>query len=218
MRLNISGAIIPNHYKKAYDWFGMESTCPGDVRKILSEANGQPVDVYINSPGGYLTEGTEIYSLLAEYKGGGVNKVMGLAASAASIIAVSRWCVMSPVAQMMIHNVQGGGEGDYRDVHKAAAALDTACEAIAAAYVKKTGKSEEEVRRMMDDETWLTAQQALENGLVDEIMEPSLTASFSSAMLPQAVVEKTLEMLDIQKAEKLEQAKAHLEQLEKNNW
>ena len=87
MKLNIKGTIVPNDYKHVYDYFGIESTSAKDVSDALDAANGQPLEVYINSGGGYVRAGNEIYTLLSEY-GGGVNIKIIFAASAASIATV----------------------------------------------------------------------------------------------------------------------------------
>ena len=69
MRINVYGVIIPNDYKWYFDWFDEDSTCPRDVNNILTEANGEEVEVYINSPGGIIEAGSEIYTMLREYQG-----------------------------------------------------------------------------------------------------------------------------------------------------
>ena len=118
MKLNIKGVIVPNDYKHVYDYFGIESTSAKDVSDALDAANGQPLEVYINSGGGYVRAGNEIYTLLSEY-GGGVNIKIIFAASAASIIAMAGHSAISPVGQLMIHNVASTAEGDYRAMHHA---------------------------------------------------------------------------------------------------
>src|SRR5690554_2248490 len=104
-RINVKGPIIPNSYKWLYDWFDEDSTCPNDVEKVLNEANGEAVEVYINSPGGIIDVGSEIYTMLRAYKGDVKIYTVGEACSAASIIAMARYCEMSPTALMMVHCV-----------------------------------------------------------------------------------------------------------------
>ena len=182
MRINIYGVIIPNDYKWYYDWLDEDSTCPRDVNNILNEANGEEVEVYINSPGGIIDAGSEIYTMLREYQGGIKIKIVGQACSAASIIAMAGHCEMSPTALMMVHCVSTYAGGNHADMEHMAEVLRTADDALANAYVAKTGMSKEEVLAMMENETWLTAEQAKEKGLIDGIMfeekEPlRLTAS-----------------------------------------
>ena len=182
MRINIYGVIIPNDYKWYFDWFDEDSTCPRDVNNILNEANGEEVEVYINSPGGIIEAGSEIYTMLREYQGGIKIKVVGQACSAASIIAMAGHCEMSPTALMMVHCVSTRASGNHNDMEKTAEVLRTADDALSNAYMAKSGMSKEEALEMMEKETWLTAHQAKERGLVDAIMfeEPEplkLTAS-----------------------------------------
>lgn len=212
MRINIKGAIIPSDYKHVYDFFDMESTSPKDIASALDAAGGQPVDVYINSGGGYVTAGNEIYTALSEYSGGVTIKII-YAASAASVIAMAGHSLISPVGQMMIHNVYSSADGDYRAMRQASDRLDTACDALATAYMRKTGKSREEIRAMMDAETWVDARRAVELGLVDEVMGGDLVASAESGLLPESVVQKTLAMFRDQNAAELAQAKNDYETL-----
>lgn len=169
-RINVYGVIIPNDYKWYYDWFDEDSTCPRDVIKVLNEANGEEVEVYINSPGGIIEAGSEIYTALREYQGEIKIKIVGEACSAASIIAMAGYCEMSPTALMMVHCVSSGARGNHSAMEKMAEVLRTADDALSNAYVSKTGMSKNEVLQMMEDETWLTAEQAKEKGLVDAIM------------------------------------------------
>lgn len=182
MRINIYGVIIPNDYKWYFDWFDEDSTCPRDVNNILNEANGEEVEVYINSPGGIIEAGSEIYTMLREYQGDIKIKIVGQACSAASIIAMARHCEMSPTALMMVHCVSTCASGNHNDMEKTAEVLRIADDALSNAYMAKSGMSKEEALEMMEKETWLTAHQAKERGLVDAIMfeesEPlKLTAS-----------------------------------------
>ena len=182
MRINIYGVIIPNDYKWYYDYLDEDCTCPRDVNNVLAEANGEEVEVYINSPGGVIDAGSEIYTMLREYPGDIKIKVVGQACSAASIIAMAGHCEMSPTALMMVHCVSTYAGGNHADMEHMAEVLRTADDALSNAYVAKTGMNKEEVLAMMEKETWLTAEQAKEKGLIDGIMfeekEPlRLTAS-----------------------------------------
>lgn len=181
-KINIKGVIIPNSYKWFYNWFKEDSTCPNDVQKVLDEANGGDVECYINSPGGVIEAGSEIYTILRSYKGEVKIYIVGQACSAASIIAMARHCEMSPTALMMVHCVSTRASGNHADMEHTAEVLRTADDALSNAYMAKSGMSKEEVLEMMEKETWLTAEQAKERGLIDGIMfeekEPlRLTAS-----------------------------------------
>lgn len=168
--------MIPNDYKWFYDWFEEDSTCPRDVQKVLDAvADGDEIEVYINSPGGVIDVGSEIYTLLR-----GQNNVKiyitGEACSAASIVAMAGYCEMSPTALMMVHCVSSGVRGNHSDMEHMAEVLRTADRALCTAYVAKTGMSETEALELMEHETWLTAEQAKERGLIDTIMfeEPEI--------------------------------------------
>lgn len=194
VRIDVKGPIISNDEAWIYEWFEIEATSPKKVTSKLEQANGQPVTVYINSPGGYVDEGSEIYTELKNYSGHVEVQIVGLAASAASVIAMAGDTVkISPTAQIMIHNASMGYRGDHRDMEKASEILKITDKAIVNAYVIKSGMSEEDLLEKMADETWMGAQKALEYKLVDEIMfmdnAIKLTASSSTSnMIPQKVI------------------------------
>jgi ATP-dependent Clp protease protease subunit len=169
-RIDIKGVIIPNDYKWFFDWLEMDATCPKDVEAKLEEAKGGDVEVYINSPGGIIVVGSEIYTALRSYKGDVKIYIVGEACSAASVIAMAGYCEMSPTALMMVHCVWTGATGNHSVMEHAAEVLRTADEALANAYMAKSGMTKEEVLDMMDHETWLTAEKAKEKGLIDGIM------------------------------------------------
>lgn len=187
MRLNIYGDIVPNNDAWIYDYLEMDCTCPSRVVAALEDAKGQPVDVYINSGGGDIFAGSEIYSAIRSYTGKTTLHVVGLAASAASVIACAGQCLISPTAMMMVHNVTGTFGGDCHDMDKAAELLRKANSAISAAYVAKTGMTEEEALAMMDHETWITAKQAVEHKLADAIEEPAKQPTQMAASMGMAL-------------------------------
>jgi ATP-dependent protease ClpP protease subunit len=184
---------VPSDDKYIYDWYGIEATSPKEVSDALDKARGQPVDVEINSGGGDIFAGSEIYTALRSYKGGVNVFIVGLAASAASVIAMAGKSQMSPTAMMMVHNVSSYAEGDYRDMGHQSEVLQKANKTIASAYVAKSGMSEKDALAMMDNETWLTAQQAVDKKLVDKVMfsDNAKMASAFNGLLPQSVIDKT---------------------------
>ena len=213
MKLKIKGDIIDNDSKWLYDLFEIDATCPKDVDAILDACEeGEPLDVEISSGGGMIHAGSEIYTALLDYKKGPVTiKVTGLAASAASVIAMAGRCEMSPTALMMIHNVSGGARGDYRDMEHFAEILRTANESLITAYARKTGLDRKELARMMDKETWITAERAVELGFADAIIgdaeiEP-LVASTGLTINPEAI-EKIRAMMRAKEAEDTKTKKA----------
>lgn len=176
MELNINGDITMNADKWMYDYFGMACTCPDDVKKALKEKPaGEKLTVNINSGGGSVQAGQEIYSLLHNRTDVEI-KIQSMAYSAASVIAMASRCEISPVAMLMIHNVSMSGAcGDYHDMQKNAEILQQMNAALASAYTAKTGKSQGEILELMDKETWITAEKALEMGFVDGIIKQPVT-------------------------------------------
>lgn len=174
-KIMIKGAIVSNNDYPVYEWLDIEATSPKMIQSQLAEANGQPVEVDINSGGGDVFAGSEIYSALRAYSlnGGRVTvNIVGLAASAASVIAMAGDVVrITPVGQIMVHNAHiNGASGDYRDMNHMSGVLKNVNQTLANAYRLKTGKTEAELLAMLDDETWLTPEQALRHGFVDEIL------------------------------------------------
>lgn len=198
LKIKVNGPIISNGDKWFYDWFEEEATCPNDVLGALTD-NNEDVELSINSYGGLLDSGNEIYTALRNYPGKVTANVI-MAGSAASIIAMSADVVkMSPVGQIMIHNVQMGAGGDYHDMDKASEILQKSNKSIASAYEAKTGKSHEEILALMDRETWMTAQEAVELGFADEIMfeiqeKPLLVANGANNMINPKIIAKVREL------------------------
>lgn len=192
--INIKGAIIPNEDKWIYEIFEMDATCPKDVLNELDGLQGEPIQVTINSGGGDVHSASEIYTELKGYAGRVEGRIVGIAASAASVIAMAAdHLKMSPTAEMMIHNAAMLAWGDHRDMDKAADILRITNKAVASAYRYKSGMSEEELLELMNVETWLTAEMAKEKNLVDEVMfeddQVRMVASAPGA-LPQQVINK----------------------------
>lgn len=194
MKIDVKGVIIPNDDAWIYEWFEIDHTNPAKVESALAEAGGEDVDVEINSGGGDVFAGSEIYSAIRAYEGKVKIHVTGIAASAASVIAMAGDSDISPTAQMMLHNVSMMQSGDYHDHDKASEILQTANKAVAAAYVEKTGMEEKDALKLMDKESWLTAAQAVEYGLIDEIAQSKqtgsaqLVAAFGANILPAKLI------------------------------
>lgn len=168
--IEIKGDIIEDDSQWIYDWIGWSYTSPKNVINKLKEANGQSVTLKINSPGGSVFAASEIYTELRNYTGDVNIQIVGLAASAASVIAMAGKSSMSPTAQLMVHNVSTSAGGDYRVMEHTAEILKNANDTIANAYIAKSGMTREEALELMDKESYLSAQKAKELGLIDEIM------------------------------------------------
>lgn len=196
-KIEIKGPIIPDGNKWVYDWFEIPATCPNDVNKALAKMkDDEEVEVIINSGGGSVYAGSEIYTSLKSYKGKTLGRVVGIAASAASVIAMGvKWLEISPTAQIMIHRAETYGGGNKNIFEQTAQVLSGIDASISNAYQIKTGIPTNELLDMMSKETWLTAQQAKEAGFVDAIMfetEQVVVNSIADngGMLPQSVIDK----------------------------
>jgi ATP-dependent protease ClpP protease subunit len=144
-----------------------------------------------------VSAGQEIYSTLLSHKKRVNIHIEGLAASAASIIAMAGTSEISPVGMVMIHNVSGGAQGDYHVMKKSAEVLKQYNAALCAAYCAKTGKKLDAMLTLMDRETWLTADQAVKMGFVDRIMETKteqMVASEFGIRLTQADIERAMDI------------------------
>lgn len=150
-------------------WFGDEVT-PKQFKSELIEDSGD-IFIWINSPGGDVFAASQIYNMLMDYKGQVTVKIDGIAASAASVIAMAGGEVhMSPVSMMMIHNPMTIAFGDTAEMKKAINMLSEVKESIINAYELKTGLSRTKLSSLMDGESWFNSKKAMEMGFADEIM------------------------------------------------
>ena len=150
-------------------WFDDDFT-PQMFKDELNAGSGD-ITVWINSPGGDCVAAAQIYNMLANYKGNVTVKIDGIAASAASVIAMAGHTVlMSPVSMMMIHNPATVAFGDHTEMAKAIEMLEGVKDSIINAYVLKTGLSRAKLSRLMDAETWMDATKAVELGFADDII------------------------------------------------
>ena len=150
-------------------WFDDDVT-PAAFKAELLSGEGD-ITVWINSPGGDCVAASQIYSMLMDYKGAVTVKIDGIAASAASVIAMAGTTVlMAPTALMMVHNPLTMAMGDSEEMKKAIALLDEVKESIINAYEIKTGLSRARLSHLMDAETWLSAHKAVELGFADDLL------------------------------------------------
>ena len=150
-------------------WYDDDVT-PKIFKEELVSGTGD-ITVWINSPGGDCVAAAQIYNMLMEYNGNVTVKIDGIAASAASVIAMAGTKVlMSPVSLMMIHNPLTVAIGDSEEMKKAIDMLSEVKESIINAYELKTGLSRAKLSHMMDSETWMNAQKALDLGFTDGIL------------------------------------------------
>lgn len=178
-------------------WFDDDVT-PRMFKDELMKGNG-PITIWLNSPGGDCVAASQIYSMLMDYKGTVTVKIDGIAASAASVIAMAGTKVlMAPTALMMIHNPATMAFGDHVDMEKAIEMLDEVKESIINAYEIRTGLSHAQLSHMMDDTTWMNAKKAIELGFADDLLrdekhEPDADAEgyeFSDRSVENALINR----------------------------
>lgn len=151
-------------------WFDDDIT-PRMFKEELYSGTG-PITIWINSPGGDCIAASQIYSMLMDYKGEVTVKIDGIAASAASVIAMAGTkVIIAPTALIMIHNPSTSANGDHRDMSKTIEVLNEVKESIINAYEIKTGLSRAVLSHMMDAVTWMNANKAIELGFADEMLE-----------------------------------------------
>ena len=150
-------------------WFDDDIT-PKKFKAELTASAGD-ISVWLNSPGGDVFAASQIYTMLKEYEGKVTVKIDGIAASAASVIAMAGdEIVMSPVAMMMIHNPATVVFGEAADLASGIKLLSEVKESIINAYEQRTGLPRGKISNMMDAETWFSAQKAVELGFCDKIL------------------------------------------------
>ena len=164
-------------------------------------AGSGPITIWINSPGGDCIAASQIYAMLMDYKDDVTVKIDGIAASAASVIAMAGTKVlMAPTALMMIHNPATIAYGDHTDMAKAIEMLEEVKESIINAYEIKTSLSRSRLSHLMDAETWMNAKKAIELGFADGMLEDEKKEAaevsayaFSSRAVANALFNKLVE-------------------------
>lgn len=194
-------------------WFDDDVT-PQLFKEELLSGNGD-ITVWINSPGGDCVAAAQIYNMLREYEGNVTVKIDGIAASAASVIAMAGDKVlMSPVAMIMIHNPMTIAFGDSGEMQRAIDMLASVKDSIINAYELKTGLSRTKLAHLMDAETWMDAGKAVELGFADEIINrrtsvedleiPQVSMLYSKTQVVNSLMDKIAEKCRIQQKETIE--------------
>lgn len=210
-------------------WFDDDVT-PQLFKDELMSGSGN-ITVWINSPGGDCMAAAQIYNMLMDYKGDVTVKIDGIAASAASVIAMAGTKVLvSPVSMLMIHNPMTAAFGNSEEMQKAIEMLGSVKDSIINAYEIKTGLSRAKLSHLMDAETWMDANKAVELGFADEIMQrstetentaaPTVSMLYSKANVVNSLMEKIAAKCAIQpKAETKHRADDLMERLNLiKNW
>lgn len=190
MRIQLNGEIIPSEHQWLYDWFGIPAFSPAVVRQAIeNNPDGEDLELEINSVGGSVFAGFEIYCVLREAKCNTVAIVQSLAASAASTAMVGcRLVLLSPVAQVMIHMPATETYGNQRAHRESLQMLESITQSILNGYQLRCGEkaTREHLEALMNSETWLPAQDAVALGLADAIMVDG--EEVDAAALPLSVV------------------------------
>lgn len=207
VEFNFNGDMLTDEYAEIWRYFGEHSNvCPSDIRDLCAQADGDDITLYFNSDGGTLVAGTEIYSILREYKGNVTAHIQSRAASSATVamMACDR-IVAEAVALVLIHNPTTDVAGDANALRMTADELDSVKNAIMNAYTGRMNKSREEISALMDRDIWLDAYAAKEAGLIDEIIEsPTAAKNFTNAA--GRSIYPTQKMIDDYRAAKSETA------------
>jgi len=171
----------------------------------IKEYEDKELAIHINSLGGEVFDGMAIYSIIQRRKAKTTVYIEGIAASIASVIALAAdEVIMSENSLLMIHNAWGGSSGDASEMRKQADVLDKISNEIAEIYVKKTNLPYDEIIRMMSEETWLTAEEAVALGFVDSISEPiKVAAKYDVSKFKNITMEKVEKTLSINNKKKI---------------
>jgi ATP-dependent Clp endopeptidase proteolytic subunit ClpP len=172
-----------------YDEIGFWGVNAASFIADLKKIDASDIDVLINSPGGSVFDGLAIYNALRMHPANIHVKVMGVAASAASFIAMAGDKIVMPENTfLMVHNPMGGVFGNADEMRDWADTLDKIAASLISIYVARTGKSEDEIKTLLDAETWMTAKEAVEMGFADEMLpEMKIAANFEVEQLPANV-------------------------------
>lgn len=223
----LRGELWDNDSADVLRWWGWRDiTAPMDIANALEAAGGEDITLLINSPGGDMAVGTEIRSMLRRYPGKTTALFQGYGASAATLAATGCQVIQSePGALLCYHNPSGTTEGDFHDMRRSAEALRNARDCELEIYIaRSTTKTREELIALLDKDIWISPTQALEYGLIDEIVglsgaeeDPAAFVAAASgrirltAVMRQQYQDHLLE--DRRKAEDQEKAKRALAKL-----
>ncbi len=169
----LRGELWDNDSADVLRWFGWRDiTAPMDIAAALEKAGGEDVTLLINSPGGDMTVGTEIRSMLRRYPGKTTALFQGYGASAATLAATGCQIIQSePGALLCYHNPSGVAEGDYRDMRRSAEALLNARDCVLEVYMARgSARTRQDLMELMDKDIWISPTKAKEYGLIDEIV------------------------------------------------
>lgn len=212
MQVQMKGTILPNDWAEVMRYYGFEDNfCPGDLKAALD--SGEDIELVINSDGGSLVAGTEIYSLLVGYTGHTTAHIQSRAASAATVamMACDR-IVAEPVSLICVHNPSVETAGDSHTLRHTAEELDKVKDSIIAAYRGRSKVTDEEMAALMDKDLFISAEEAMEYGLVDAVLERKNvpTTLVNKGFYCQLPTVEMLEDYQREKTAKVQAAKAKM--------
>ncbi|MBQ9000539.1 MAG: Clp protease ClpP [Eggerthellaceae bacterium] len=179
-RIKVNGSIINSGDGWIYDWLRIPYTSPDTFKEQLAAAEDDVI-VEINSPGGYVSAAAEIYEAIRSYHGNIECRVVGQAASAASVIACAARNSISPMGTFFMHNCIGSASGNHNDMRQTMKAMESIDESIMEAYRAKTGMTDAEIYALMEENTTLNARQAVEYGFIDKITDSAADIAQASS-------------------------------------
>lgn len=186
-KIRLKGDVVSDNVGKLFDWFDLDSIYPGKVKQALEDAGSEDVEITLTTNGGSVFAGQEIYDIIKNYEGKTTVKLSGLVASIGTLITCAfDEVLVSPVSTFMIHNpTLADVSGEKKDMEKAAQLLTTVENSLLDAYVAKTGLDKEGLADLMAKETFMTAQEVIDYGFADGMVEDSesellLVAGFES--------------------------------------
>lgn len=199
VKINVKGPIVSNSVAWLYNYLGWDCTSPNTISKGLEEANGEDVVLEINSPGGVVVYGYEMYTAIMNYPGKVTAHVICAASAATLLTCACDEALISDAGIFMIHNAQSSADGDYRDMQQSSDMLQEINAGIINAYEKKTKLSREEIQSLMDSNTYMSPQTAIEKGFIDGFMfeqnEPITNIAASNTnIIPES---KALELIGL---------------------
>ena len=169
-KIKVRGPIVSNDTAWIYNWLGWDAACPKQIEQGLEAAAGEDVVIEINSPGGVCVYGYEMYTAIMNYEGKVTVHVISAMSAATLLVCAADEALISDTGIFMIHNARSSSDGDYRDMQNKADALREFNAGIINAYVKKTGKTREEIQDLMDSDSYMSPQTAIEQGFIDGYM------------------------------------------------
>ncbi|MCM3632942.1 head maturation protease, ClpP-related [Paenibacillus camelliae] len=199
-KIKLNGPVISGISARIYEWIGLDAISPNRVLNELEKAGGEDIELYINSGGGSVFAGSEIFTALKEYPGKITSKITGVAASAATFfVLASDEVYISPLGQMMIHNAATSTDGDRFAHTSNLEMLEGVDKAIAKVYQAKTKMSDADLLDFMRKTTWMNADKSVQMGFANSVMfeeEVDATNSANAGFeLPQEVIDKLKDVL-----------------------